>query len=64
MSWKECKDCKSRRSIPGDCHVRCNDPDPEMTGNKAGIQGGWFNYPHNFDPTWMAKVCSNREAND
>jgi hypothetical protein len=24
-----------------------------VTGNEHGIKSGWFNYPINFDPTWL-----------
>lgn len=55
----ECYSCQHRRSIPGDAHIRCVKPDPEMTGNPHGIRNGWFLYPFNFDPVWKEKICSN-----
>ena len=60
MSGK-CRKCKHVRSIPGDCHVRCTKPDPEMRGEHYGIINGWFFYPLNYDLAWMAKECSNYE---
>lgn len=24
-----------------------------VTGNEQGISKGWFNWPFNFDPTWL-----------
>ena len=24
-----------------------------VKGNQHGIKNGWFNYPFNFDPTWL-----------
>lgn len=54
-----CYNCKSHHSIPGDCHIGCNNPDLEMTGNPHGIRNGWFLYPLCFDPVWMTKKCNN-----
>jgi len=56
-----CYKCKHKRNIPGDCHIECVNPDLEMKGNPHGIKNGWFFYPFNFDPVWMAKKCSNFE---
>lgn len=55
----DCYKCEFRRSIPGDCHTQCTNPDPEMTGSEHGIQNGWFFYPFNFDPIWKTKECDN-----
>jgi len=57
----KCYECKHRRSIPGDVHIMCVKPDPTMTGNSRAIVKGWFDYPYNFDPIWMTKICSNFE---
>jgi hypothetical protein len=57
----ECYDCRNKRSVPGNCHIECVRPDPEMTGVKYGIDNGWFYYPALFDPTWKEKLCSNYE---
>ena len=59
---RECYSCKHRREIPGDCHIQCVSPDPEMTGHKIGIRNGWFFYPFNFHSVWKAKLCRNYEA--
>ena len=59
-----CYDCKSRRTISGDCHTQCIKPDPGMTGNEHGKEHGWFMYPFNFDPIWKTKECANFEAKD
>ena len=53
----ECWTCRHRRDIPGNCHIGCGNPDPEMIGDQQGIDGGWFFYPVNFDPTWKLKEC-------
>lgn len=58
----ECFQCIHRRSIPGDAHTRCVNPDPSMKGNPHAVAEGWFMYPFNFDPTWKMKDCSNFEA--
>jgi hypothetical protein len=57
----DCRNCKNMRTIPGDCHISCAKPDLDMTGNKHGIQQGWFWYPINFDPIWATKECCNFE---
>lgn len=55
----ECYSCIFRRSIHGDAHSNCINPDPLMRGNAHGIKNGWFYYPLNFDPTWKEKLCHN-----
>lgn len=55
----KCRECESKRNVPGNCHIRCANPDPEMTGNEHGIKNGWFIYPMLFDPIWGTKECSN-----
>jgi hypothetical protein len=55
----ECFTCLYKQSIPGDCHISCRKPGPEMKGNKHGIENGWFFYPINFDPAWKTKECDN-----
>ena len=64
MKKDNCFKCKNKRPISGDCHISCANPDPDMKGNKIGINGGWFSYPHNFDPTWKAKECVNFESTE
>lgn len=54
-----CWNCENKRSVPGECHIGCVNPDPEMEGHDLGIRNGWFNYPELFDPVWMKKECSN-----
>lgn len=56
-----CYECVHRRDVPGNCHIRCAKPDPEMTGHPHGIRNGWFIYPMLFDPVWKTKECSNWE---
>lgn len=55
----ECGQCRHRRNIPGDEHIACANPDPDMTGHPHGIGRGWFLYPLNFDPAWKTKRCAN-----
>jgi hypothetical protein len=57
----DCFKCKYRRNIPGEFHISCRKPDPEMIGHVYGINNGWFIYPENFDPVWRAKECANFE---
>jgi hypothetical protein len=59
----DCFECKFKESVPGNYHIKCNKPDPEMTGNAHGIREGWFYYPMLFDPIWKTKECSNFQSN-
>lgn len=59
----ECYSCRFKRNVPGDAHIRCTNPDPNMTGNTHGIRSGWFDYPILFDPTWKARLCANYAEN-
>lgn len=57
-----CYKCKSRRDVPGNCHIQCVTPDAEMTGDEHGIKNGWFMYPLLFDPIWATKKCRNYKS--
>ena len=57
----ECYSCKYKRDVPGNTHVLCSMPDPNMTGNNHGVAHGWFIYPILFDPVWKTKLCNNWE---
>ncbi len=57
----ECYRCVSKRSVPGNAHIKCVNPDPTMEGSRHGIKSGWFYYPMLFDPVWKSKLCSNYE---
>ncbi len=59
MSEENCYNCTHKRSVPGDAHIQCINPDPLMTGSRHGIEEGWFIYPILFDPVWMTKKCTN-----
>lgn len=56
-----CYECKHRREVPGDCHLRCANPDAKVVGNAHGIRKGWFFHPINFDPVWLVS-CTGYEA--
>ena len=58
----ECYSCKHKRKVPGDAHIQCAEPDPNMEGDPYAMQRGWFMYPLIFDPTWKTKMCSNYAA--
>lgn len=57
----ECYRCKHRGEVNYSAHSFCKKPDSGMTGEKHGIEKGWFNYPINFDPCWKALMCNNFE---
>ena len=60
----ECYMCKHKEEVPGNAHIMCTKPDPEMRGNEHGIRNGWFMYPILFDPTWKIKDCNNFKEKD
>ena len=35
----------------------------KVVGNPIGIKRGWFNYPLNFDPTWLVE-CNGFERKE
>jgi hypothetical protein len=49
----DCYKCVHILTIPGDAHSRCNNFQAKVIGNPHGIKHGWFNWPLNFDPTWL-----------
>lgn len=57
----ECYSCSHKSNVPGNCHIRCDEPDPDMTGDRVGEKNGWFIYPLLFDPVWKTKDCTNFE---
>lgn len=55
-------ECGNRRSLGNSAHIKCANPDPEMTGDQHGIKNEWFDYPNCFDPVWKTKLCANLTA--
>jgi len=55
----DCYQCVYKQNVPGNTHIKCTNPDPNMTGDAHGITNGWFFYPLLFDPVWKTKECSN-----
>jgi len=54
MSKPDCYKCKWRRAIPGDAHSSCTaEKAVAVKGHPTGVRGGWFQWPRNFDPTWL-----------
>ncbi len=58
----QCYSCAHKRAVPGNTHIKCAKPDPEMEGAPHGIRMGWWMYPALFDPTWNRTVCNNHEG--
>lgn len=58
----DCHKCINKKEVPGNAHIQCNKPDPDMKGNSRAIKRGWFIYPLLFDPVWIEKECSNFEC--
>lgn len=59
----ECFTCRFKRSVPGNCHIKCVKPAQIVaeTGNAHGIRNGWFFYPFLYDPTWKTVECPHYE---
>jgi hypothetical protein len=55
----ECWECIHKREVPGNAHIRCDNPDQGMKGDPHGIKNGWFAYPILFDPVWKENECKN-----
>ena len=63
MTKPDCYKCKHRRTIPGDCHTRCDNTAANVVGDSHGIKMGWFYWPYNFDPVWL-KECDGFEKKE
>jgi len=55
MNKPNCYECKYKKDIIGDAHIKCTNNIANVEGDKIGITHGWFNYPYNFDPIWLKK---------
>ena len=53
-----CYECTHRNNIFGDAHSSCNAYRAKVVGNRHGIEFGWFDWPFNFDPTWLVSCNS------
>lgn len=65
----KCYTCKHKGSVAGSAHSTCNalgepfgvfirilagtQPPIPIDANRHGIDGGWFNWPVDFDPAWL-----------
>ena len=50
---QNCFNCQHSRTLPGDCHLSCENKNANVIGSSSGIRNGWFNWPYNFDPLWL-----------
>jgi len=57
----KCHQCIYKQMVPGNTHIACSNPDPNIKGDPHGIREGWFYYPILFDPIWMIIECKNFE---
>lgn len=66
-----CYKCDYRGMVPGDAHSCCNHPEVKqgdaakklnIKGHPQGIRSGWFNWPYNFDPTWLVNCDGFKET--
>ena len=61
----DCYECKHRRGLVGDAHSRCSigksAKELGIKGHAVGINGGWFCWPMNYDPTWLL-ACNGFES--
>ena len=53
----KCLNCKYKGSVPGSSHSTCSKKNILVDAKEHGIRMGWFNFPYDFDPTWLNK-CS------
>ncbi len=63
----KCDECVYRDMIPGNAHIQCTfdwiGALGDMTvpyfpiGIVHGIRNNWYDFPFQFDPTWMAMPC-------
>ena len=53
----KCLNCKYKGSVPGSSHLTCSKKNVLVDAEEYGIKMGWFNFPYDFDPTWLNK-CS------
>ena len=56
----ECRSCAYRGQNPGTHHIRCLfdwTGRPMPAGSRHGIVSGWYMFPLNYDPVWMAEEC-------
>ncbi len=61
-----CYECEHHSIIPGDAHIKCLvlvTTDLIVEGDARGKANGWFNWPGNFDPTWLLE-CNGFMAKD
>lgn len=59
-----CYKCEHHKEVPGDFHSSCSNKTAKVTGDKYGIEKGWFAWPFSFDPTWLLKCDGFKEKND
>jgi len=43
-------------------NISIHPPELKIRGHPTGIKNGWFNYPFNFDPTWLEN-CEGYKSN-
>ena len=55
----ECYSCQYKKELPLTHHIKCMNPDPNMTGRSYDLKKGWFLYSNRFDPIWKGKECGN-----
>lgn len=63
----KCDECRYKCPVPGSAHYQCSfdwiGALKDMTvpyypmGTKHGITSGWYNFPFEFCPIWMALPC-------
>lgn len=60
MKKPNCYSCIHRRDLIGNCHSSCSNHKANVSANRHGINNGWFQWPLNFDPTWLT-ACDGYE---
>jgi hypothetical protein len=61
---EKCYVCIHKKTLPNNTLISCDDYDNQLVGYEIGIENGWFDYPHAFDPVWIANDCRHFSPED
>ena len=56
-----CYTCVHRTQVAGSAHSECNNHKANVRANPHGARMGWFNWPLDFDPTWLVSCDGHSE---
>jgi len=64
MKEFDCYKCEYRRELDGSAHSKCIMQSAKVIKDQQGVNGGWCNFPHNFDPVWIDGCDSFKSKED